>query len=63
MKLKVKTTYPDNQPDFNAWCEMFKVSTRYPDKTPIENAKRIMELWDGLIRMKQFYKKPINQQQ
>jgi hypothetical protein len=60
-KPTFKTTYPTNQPTFNDWCEEFKVSTRYTDQSPIENAKRIMQLWDGLLKMKTTFKKPLTQ--
>ena len=60
-KPTFKTTYPTNRPPFNEWCEEFKVSTRYIDQSPIENAKRIMQLWNGLLKMKTTFKKPLTQ--
>ena len=53
--LKVKTTYPEKKPSFQEWCEMFRVSSLYVDRTPIQNANRIMELWDGYIGTKSVF--------
>ena len=58
-KLNVKSTYPVNKPAFNEWCEMFKVSTLYIDRSGYDNAQRIMELWDGFAKTKQYFIKRI----
>ena len=55
--LKVKTTYPDNKPTFNEWCTMFRVSSLHIDRKPIQNANRIMALWDGYLNTKELFVK------
>lgn len=55
--LKVKTTYPSTRPPFNEWCNMFKVSSMHIDRKPIENANRIMALWDGYLNTKRLFVK------
>ena len=38
----------------NEWCKEFNVSSRViKDATPLNNAQRIMELWDGFHNMKE----------
>jgi hypothetical protein len=57
--MKVRSIYPTDKPSFNEWCKMFNVSKLYADRTGINNAQRIMELWDGFANMKQYFIKPI----
>jgi hypothetical protein len=52
-KLKVRSIYPENQPSYNEWCEEFKFGTRYQKREGIENANRIMELWDSYMNTKE----------
>lgn len=58
--LKVKTTLPDQRPSFTEWCKMFNVSKMYVDRTPIQNANRIMSLWDGYLNTKELFIKTDN---
>lgn len=53
--LKVKTTHPTDRPSFSEWCKMFNVSRLYVDRTPIQNANRIMSLWDGYLNTKELF--------
>lgn len=54
--VKVKsTTYPKERPNFNDWCEMFKVSSMYIDREGMNKANRIMSLWDGFAKTKQYF--------
>lgn len=55
-KPTFKTCYPMDRPDFNTWCKMFNVSKEYADKTGIQNAQRIMQLWNGYDKMKDIFK-------
>lgn len=52
---KFKTTYPQNRPTFNEWCQMYNVSKGYCDRTGIHNAQRIMQLWNGFSKMKEIF--------
>jgi hypothetical protein len=58
-KPKVKSIYPKDKPSFNEWCSQFKVSSLYTDRQGINNAQRIMSLWDGYTNTKQFFVKPL----
>lgn len=60
-QIKVKSSYPKSRPSFNDWCAMFKVSSLYVDREGINNAQRIMSLWDGYTNTKQFFIKPLKQ--
>jgi hypothetical protein len=53
--LKLQSSiYPKNRPSMNEWCKEFNVSSRViKDTTPLNNAQRIMELWDGFHNMKE----------
>jgi hypothetical protein len=44
--LQVKSIYPEKQPDYTTWCNMFKVSSRCAKREGILNANRIMSIWD-----------------
>ena len=55
MQLQVKTTTPTNRPTFNEWCEQFNVSRLYQSREGIDNAQRIMSLWDGYTKTKQLF--------
>lgn len=57
----VTTTKPDERPPFIEWCKMFNISTVDKNLRPIDNIKRITELWNGYLNMKENFKKPINQ--
>jgi hypothetical protein len=52
-QLKVRTTYPTNQPSFNDWCKEFKFGSRCVKREGIDNANRIMQLWDGFMKTKE----------
>jgi len=55
MQLQVKTSYPTEKPSFNDWCEQFNVSRLYQSREGIDNAQRIMSLWDGYSHTKQIF--------
>lgn len=55
MQLQVKTSYPTERPTFNDWCKQFNVSRLYQSREGIDNAQRIMSLWDGYARTKQLF--------
>jgi len=57
MQLQIKTTYPADKLTFNEWCEQFNVSRLYQCREGIDNAQRIMSLWDGYSQTKQMFKK------
>jgi len=54
-KPKVKSVYPSEKPSFNDWCKMFNVSQLYVERSGLNNAQRIMQLWDGFHNTKQFF--------
>jgi hypothetical protein len=51
--LKVKSVYPVNQPSYNDWCKEFKFGTRSAKREGIDNANRIMQLWDSYMKTKE----------
>jgi hypothetical protein len=55
MQEKVTTIYPKTRPSFNEWCQQFNVSRQYISREGINNAQRIMSLWDGFSRNKQYF--------
>lgn len=55
MQLQVRTTIPTDRPSFNDWCKEFNVSRSYQSREGIDNAQRIMSLWDGYSRTKQLF--------
>ena len=60
--MKVKTIYTTPRPSFNDWCKEFNVSRLYVPREGIDNAQRIMQLWDGFSKCKNIFvtKKPDN---
>jgi len=55
MQLQIKTTYPTERLSFNDWCKQFNVSRMYQSREGIDNAQRIMSLWDGYSRTKTIF--------
>jgi hypothetical protein len=55
MQLQIKTTTPTSRPTFNEWCKLFNVSRLYQSREGIDNAQRIMSLWDGYSQTKQLF--------
>ena len=55
MQLQFKTSYPTEKLSFNEWCRQFNVSRLYQLREGIDNAQRIMSLWDGYSRTKQLF--------
>lgn len=55
MQLQVKTIYPKDRPSFNDWCKLFNVSRLYIEREGINNAQRIMSLWDGYSETKKYF--------
>ena len=53
--MKVKTIYITPRPSFNDWCREFNVSRLYTPRQGIDNAQRIMELWDGFSKCKNIF--------
>ena len=53
--LNVRTIQPVNRPDYNTWCKEFNFGARYARREGIDNAMRIMSLWDGFAKMKEIY--------
>jgi hypothetical protein len=51
-QLRVTSIYPTNQPEFNDWCKEFKFGSRCVKREGINNANRIMQLWDGFMKTK-----------
>jgi hypothetical protein len=52
---KTRTLIPQHRPPFNEWCEMFNVSRSYVRREGINNAQRIMSLWDGFAKTKELF--------
>jgi hypothetical protein len=50
--LKVRSIYPIDRPSYNEWCREFNFGARYVKREGIDNAQRIMSLWDSSINMK-----------
>jgi len=50
-----KTSYPKERPSFNEWCKEFNFGIRYAHREGINNAQRIMSLWDGFAKTKQIF--------
>ena len=52
MQLQVKTIIPENRPSCNEWCKEFNFGARYSKREGIDNALRIMQLWDSYYKVK-----------
>ena len=50
--MQVKTIIPDNRPSYNEWCKEFNVGIRHANREGIDNALRIMQLWDSYYKVK-----------
>jgi hypothetical protein len=60
--LNVKTIIPENRPNYNEWCKQFNVSRLYQSREGINNAQRIMSLWDSFSENKlKFVPKSMNE--
>jgi len=60
--LNVKTIYPTDRPSYNEWCKQFNVSRLYQSREGINNAQRIMSLWDSFTKNKiKFVSKSCNE--
>jgi len=60
--LNVKTIYPTDRPNYNEWCKQFNVSRLYQSREGINNAQRIMSLWDSFTKTKlKFVSNSMNQ--
>lgn len=59
-KNNFKTTYPDQKIEYNEWCKLFKFGSRYQSKEGINNAMRIMSLWDGYHNHKNYFVKVLS---
>jgi hypothetical protein len=58
----VKTIYPTDRPNYNEWCKQFNVSRLYQSREGINNAQRIMSLWDSFSENKlKFVPKSMNE--
>lgn len=53
--MKIKTLIPTDRLPFNEWCKLFNVSRLYVDRTGINNAQKIMELWNGYSGQKEIF--------
>lgn len=53
--MQVKTIIPENRPSYNEWCKEFKVGIRHVKRDGIDNALRIMQLWDSYYKVKQLF--------
>lgn len=47
--LNVKSIYPVSRPSYNEWCKEFNFGARCVNREGINNAQRIMALWDGFF--------------
>lgn len=51
----VKTIFPSERPSFNEWCKLFNVSALYKGREGMNNAQRIMSLWNGYSNNKEYF--------